>query len=282
MKLKTAVDEYIQERDKDDITNQTKKLYRRYLYELADFVGEIQLGSFNQDKVEAFLDYQRNREGPRGTLSESTIKKYYSVITTFSNWLKDQRYKPKSVTKRITAPTVEERTPEILSDDEHKRLLADLSRNANLQTKLLFEFILQTGARLSEVVNLNLKDVKLEEENVELAYTGRDRPIILHSTSLVECLETYIEEHRNKVVKKGEKALFVTRRGTRYTNDGLSTIIRKRLKGVGVKGQCGINKLRHTFAVNYLKKGGMDWDLMKILGLKDVRSIMPYVHLANK
>jgi integrase/recombinase XerD len=282
LNLKAAVDEYIKERKADDISNTTKTIYRLYLNDLADFLGKIPLENLDKEKVQAFLEHQRSRQGKSGALSESTIRKFYSVIHTFSIWLKDQGYKEKSVTEMIKAPSVGERLPEILSNDEYKKLLADLSQNASHQTKLLFEFILQTGARLSEVVNLNLEDIKLEEGCVELSYPKRDRRTVLHSTSLVECLETYIKEHRNKVVKPGEKALFVTRRGTRYTNDGLSTIIRKRLKGVGVKGKCGINKLRNTFAVNYLEDGGMDWDLMKILGLKDVRSIMPYVHLANR
>ncbi len=282
MNLKNTVDEYIQRREADDISETTKEIYRIYLNELVDFLGEISLERFNKENVEAFLDYQRNREGQHGKLSDSTIEKYYHVINTFSNWLEDRGYKRKSVTYTIKAPTVQKELPEILSSEEVYRFLKDLEENTDFHTRKLFRFILNTGARLSEVVTLDLGDIELENEYVKLSYQGRQEPVFLYYQVLIQDLNAYLEQYRNVVARKGESAFFVTRKGTRYTKEGLSTIIRRKLNKIGVKGKCGINKLRNTFAVQFLIQGGKDYALLNILGLKSMRSVEPYIKLAGK
>jgi hypothetical protein len=64
--LKAAVDEYIKERKEDDISDTTKTIYQLYLNDLADLLGEIPLEGFTKEKVQAFLEHQRCRQGKSG------------------------------------------------------------------------------------------------------------------------------------------------------------------------------------------------------------------------
>jgi site-specific recombinase XerD len=92
-------------------------------------------------------------------------------------------------------------------------------------------------------------------------------------------LENYLEIIRPMVAKEGEQALFVTQQGTRYTNEGLSTLIKTKLKKIGVEGHYGPHKLRHTYATNYLRNGGNLEQLRIVMGHRDISTTQRYLSL---
>jgi len=144
---------------------------------------------------------------------------------------------------------------------------------------LIFSFFLDTGARLSEVVGLDIDDLHLQDGWVKVYGKGRRERILPLGKTLRHDLRTYIDAIRPEIAKEDESALFVTLKGDRYTKEGMSTLVKSKLKKIGVTGHYGPHKLRHTFATNYLRNKGSIEHLRMQLGHRDLSTTQRYLSL---
>jgi integrase/recombinase XerD len=147
------------------------------------------------------------------------------------------------------------------------------------RVQLIFSFFLDTGARLTEVVQLDLDNLHLRDGWVKVYGKGRRERILPLGKRLRQDLETYINVTRPMIAQEDEKALFVTHRGERYSQGGMQTLIKTKLKKIGVKGHYGPHKLRHTFATNYLRNGGQLEQLRLVMGHRDISTTQRYLSL---
>jgi site-specific recombinase XerD len=279
MNLKEAVESFIKAKRIENVSDKTLEIYASMTRELVDYIGGIPIKEFSASDVRDFLTYQREREGRFGKLSDATIHKYYAVIRTFSRWLKSQDYKQVSATEKISAPRVEDKLPECLTDDEVMQLFQYLKAYCSERVQLIFSFFLDTGARLSEVVGMNVDDLHLRDGWVKVYGKGRRERILPLGKRLKRDLETYTATIRPMIADEDEKALFVTQHGSRYTKDGMSTLVKSKLKKIGAKGHYGPHKLRHTYATNYLRNGGQLEQLRIVMGHRDISTTQRYLSL---
>lgn len=280
MKLKDSVDEWLIAKEIENVSVKTMQIYSSMAGEMVDYLGDIDLKDFEARQVREFLGYQMKREGRHGKLSDATLHKYYSVIRTYCRWLQAQEYKVLAPTDKVKAPKVEEKLPETLSDDELDRLWVYLNARCTFRVRLIFEFFLDTGARLSEVQRLNVKDVNLDNGWCKIYGKGRREEIIPLGKKLTLDMHRYLFDIRPEIVGNlDDDAFFVTKKGTRYTKSGLSTLVKTKLKRVGVEGSYGPHKLRHTYATNFLRnKGGVE-QLRRILRHRSVKTTQRYIAL---
>jgi integrase/recombinase XerD len=279
MYLREAVKEFIDAKTIENLSEKTIEIYTSMTDELVDFLGDMPLEDFDAGEVRKFLSYQRNREGRFGKLSDATVHKYYSVVRTFSRWIRDQEYVIVSATEKVNAPRMEAKLPEAMSDDEVNRLFKYLRAFCSQRVQLIFAFFLDTGARLNEVVQLDLKDLHLKDGWVKVYGKGRRERILPLGRALSRDLEEYVNLIRPAVAQEDEEALFVTQDGSRYTREGMSTLIKTKLQKIGVEGHYGPHKLRHTYATNYLRNGGQLEQLRIVMGHRDISTTQRYLSL---
>lgn len=279
MNLRQAADEFIAAKEIENLATKTIDLYTSMTDELVEHVGDISVRTFSSSHVRNFLSYQQSRDGRLGRLSDATIHKYYSVTRTFSRWLEAQGYLKESPTEKVRAPRVEDRLPESLTNDEVSELFRYLGAYSSERVRLIFAFFLDTGARLTEVVNLNLSDLHLQDGWIKVYGKGRRERILPLGQTLKRDLENYLTMIRPEVAHEGEEALFVTQQGTRYSREGMATLVKTKLKKIGVQGHYGPHKLRHTYATNYLRNGGQLEALRMVLGHRDISTTQRYLSL---
>lgn len=279
MYLQEAVDEWVRTKEIENVTHKTLLIYKNMTQELVDHVGNIPLKNYNSKVVLEFLSHQRNREGRFGRLSDATLHKYYSVIRTFSRWLEEMEYVQKAATDKVKAPRVETKLPESLSDDEVEELFGYLKAHCSERVQLIFAFFLDTGIRLAEAVMLDLDNVHLDDGWVKVYGKGRRERILPLGRALTQDLTNYLTYIRPRLAEEGEEALFVTQWGTRYTKEGLATLIKTKLKEIDVNGHYGPHKLRHTFATNYLRNQGGIEQLRIQMGHRDIKTTQRYLSL---
>jgi site-specific recombinase XerD len=279
MNLREAAEDFIMAKRVENCTQRTLKVYGNFVHEFVDYTGEIPVEDLKATHVRRFIDYQQTREGRFGPLADSTVKKYYSVVRTFCNWLKAQEIKDIVPTDKVPAPRVEQKVPECLTDEELDNLYRYLKAYCSERVQLIFQFFLDTGARLSEAVDIDLDDLQLEYGVVKVYGKGRRERILPLGRRLQMALGEYIENIRPEIVQDGEEALFVTQFGARYAREGMATLVKTKLKKIGVKGSCGPHKLRHTFATNYLRNKGNLEQLRIVLGHRDISTTQRYLTL---
>ncbi|MHA1587461.1 MAG: tyrosine-type recombinase/integrase, partial [Candidatus Thorarchaeota archaeon] len=139
---------------------------------------------------------------------------------------------------------------------------------------------LDTGLRLSELINLDISDVDLHSQSI-LVRNGKgskDRQVYLGRTT-ARSLRKWAEV---RPYGHDADAYFSTRDGRRLDKRNIARII-ERINARAEMGERRIHPhlLRHTFATHFIKNGGDPFSLQRLLGHSDIKTTMIYVNLAG-
>lgn len=167
------------------------------------------------------------------------------------------------------------RLPEFLSKEEIKKLLNAIS---NWKHRLMIEFIYGSGLRVSELINMEIKDLELDKNYgyVRNGKGGRDRLITLPNI-VVEKIKNLIEiENLSK-----EDYLFKSNRGKKYNIRSLQKIVLNASKKANLKKNVHPHTLRHSFATHLVEKGYDIINVQSLLGHKSPETTLIYTHIAS-
>ncbi|MGE5612983.1 MAG: site-specific tyrosine recombinase XerD [Bacillota bacterium] len=268
------------ERDKR-LSMNTLQSYRRDIEQYFNYLNEINLkniSSSNKTTVIAYLLYLQKKGRATSTISRNlaSIRSFYQYIT--KNKLIDH-----DPTAELESPKVEKKLPQILSPEEVELLLeqpqcVDLK---GYRDKAMLELLYATGIRVSELIQLDMDDLNLEQAYIKCSKGARERMIPIGSIA-IKALKEYIEKSRPMLVQSSEEtALFVNINGGRLTRQGFWKIIKQ------YKNQAKINKditphtLRHSFAAHLLENGADLRSIQEMLGHSDISSTQIYAQIAK-
>jgi len=283
MNIQQAADQFIIDKQLSNLSKITINNYKKVLKEFASLYGEVELEDYDSSMVREFLVHLRSREnltdGSTG-LSQTSIELYYRVVHNFSKWCVSQEFIATSPTEKVPRPRLDKLLPETISDEKLVALFQLLENKTTTRIRLIFEFFLDTGCRVSEVVVLNVDDVHLEDGWAKIHGKGSREAIVPLGRNLTKSLSNYLYNTRPGLVQdENEKAFFLTRFGCRYTKSSLSMLVRRYLNEIGVEGKTGPHKLRHTFATNYLRYGGDVESLRRIMRHSSIHTTQRYIAL---
>ncbi len=287
MKIKDAVDQFILDKELQNLSDATIKTYKSALRKIIEYAGDIDVSDMDTSFVRSYLKSLRENKNPLcksddGHYSSKSIQDYFIIIRAFDNWLNQQDMRDHSIMDKLSCPRVEEHLPEVVGDEKLKELFAILEAEADLRVQILFEFFLDTGVRSKELIGLDVDDINIDDGWAKIYGKGRREEIVPFGRNMALRLHRYIYEVRPRFVDNGEKALFVSRLGNRYSRQALYSIIARYLSKAGVDGKVGPHKLRHTFATLYLKNGGDLESLRRIMRHKSVITTQKYIGLTRE
>jgi len=162
--------------------------------------------------------------------------------------------------------------PDVLSKEEAKRLISNIN---NPKHKLIIKLMYGCGLRVSEVINLNKKDLFIDEEliHIRLAKGKKDR--------FVKIPESLREELYN-YSKIGEyKMLFNSQKGGKLTTKTIQLIVKNANKKAGINKRVSPHTLRHSFATHLLEQGTDLRIIQKLLGHSDIKTTQIYLKVSN-
>lgn len=220
----------------------------------------------------------------RRGVKTSTIATYRSSLGRFFEWLRGRGEILANPFFGMPYPRVEYLDRKYLSKASVERILAALVLSAPGRTRLLrtrnlalFSTLLYTGVRKGELLGLRLTDLDLEHMELSVrAETSKSkfrRVVPLNSRALT-ALEDYLDQRRSLPLQSDH--LFVGASGQApFTADGLKHLVEqvKRISGVPFH----LHQFRHTFAVNFLNRGGDVAKLKQLLGHRDIRMTSAYL-----
>jgi len=184
----------------------------------------------------------------------------------------------------IRPPKPERKAPRILTEAETARLLEtpDGGGPSGLRDRAMLELLYATGIRAGELIGLDVDDVNPSLGYVRCASPdGRERFVPLGKAA-AEALERYLKDGRPHLVRpdRPERALFVSRRGSRLTRQGFWKLMKKHAETSGLGG-VSPHMLRHAFAA-HLVAGGADLRaVQEMLGHKDISATRAYAQMAR-
>lgn len=272
------------------LSKRTLEERRRVTEKLLWFLRSQELRECGALELKRFLAYvSRGHEQPGGrwgnarmtrAVKPRTVFAYYRVLRALCRWLVlEESALDASPMESIRPPIVRADQVAPFSEDQILALLDAARRSGNpRRNEALLLFMLDTGARASEICGLKVGDLDLPGRKVRLHGKGnKDRTLFLGKRA-TKALWTYL---RDEPREEGA-ALFVSERGTAagepLTRHGLGYLITRLGAAARIEAtRCSPHTFRHTFAVSFLRAGGNTFTLKELLGHTTLEMTNKYV-----
>lgn len=251
----------------------------RLLQKTFGFKSSEELLEVNRQQLLAYLVQLR-----QAGRSASTVARKLASIKAFYRFLTAERYIRRNPAEVLEAANRGLHLPKVLSVAEVDALLdtPNLGTPDGYRDKTMLEVLYATGMRVSELVNVPLKNVDLKMEYVIVMGKGsKERMLPLGRTAL-HYLEHYISVVRPQLLHgkpDSSKALFVTGWGGPMTRERFYEIIVAYGQSAGLSKKVTPHMLRHSFATHLLNNGTDLRVVQELLGHADISTTQIYTHL---
>ena len=267
---------------KDDkkLSDNTLPSYRRDIEQYEKYVSDNKINylKVTEETILEYMEFLREENK-----KESTISRSLASIRSFYQYLIRVKKIKKDPTMTIESPKINKRTPNILTSKEVE-LLLDQPKDVDLKgtrDKAMLEFAYATGMRVTEMISLDIDDVKLDEGYVVCRGRSKSRNIPLGSMSL-KALKEYIDDARPYLIRdESEEALFVNVNGTRLTRQGFWKIVKYYKEQAHIEKDITPHVLRHSFATHLLQNGADLKAIQTMLGHSDISSTQVYMQFQD-
>lgn len=262
----------------DTITN--------YNLDLDLFLKFLKLNKINKfketdyDFLRRYLVYLSNDK----KYSNKTIARHISSLHTFYDFLLDEGAIDSNPMNLINAPKKEIRLPVYLNINELEELYEciDTKKRVGKRDILIIELFYSTGIRLSELVNIKLKDIDFKEKKIKILGKGSKERYVLYGDICSKYLDDYMTNTRKFYQKTPSEYLLLNQRGTKLTASGIEFIINKILRQSNINTKLTPHVLRHTFATHMLNDGADLMTVKELLGHSDLSTTGIYMHVSKE
>ena len=267
------------------LSRNTLEAYRSDLQQFADFLERHELDPLTVQTPDllTFVSELATGTPERPPVAPSTLQRKIACLRSFYRHLRREQILDHDPAADLRAPRSRARLPKVLSRDEVARLLEQPKGTspAALRDRALLETMYACGLRASEAVGLELGDVDLEEGLLRARGKGSKERLVPVGRQAVTALRSYCRHGRPVLLgAKADPTLFLNRRGSRLTRQGLYKIIQAHARGAGLSERMSPHTLRHSFATHLLA-GGCDLrSLQEMLGHADLATTQVYTHLS--
>ncbi len=223
----------------------------------------------------SYISRERNNSASSRARKVASIKSFFAYLT---NKAKTLDYNPAS---ELESPKILKRLPRYLNIEESVHLLQSISGEHKERDYCIITLFLNCGLRLSELVNINISNIKDDVLTV-IGKGGKERTIYLNS-ACEKSIHAYLKV-RPKECVFDRNALFLSERKRRISNKTVQYIVKKYIKQSGLDPQrYSTHKLRHTAATLMYKHGNVDIRaLQEILGHESISTTEIYTHVDSQ
>lgn len=266
--------------------------YRRDLARYATFLrdrGVTTLDTIGELTVAAYVEYLRSLTDDEGqpALAPASIARGLVAVRSFHRFLVSEGVTRTDPSEDIGAPKVPQGIPKALEESEVVALLTAVTGNDALaqRDRAILEMLYATGARISEMVGLDLDAVDLEDGNVRVLGKGAKERIVPIGRAAHNALSEYLRSGRLQLRAARAKAIdsnavFLNARGGRLTRQGIWKIVRAAGDRVGLGDRLSPHVLRHSCATHMLNHGADIRVVQELLGHASVSTTQVYTKVS--
>ena len=244
---------------------------------ISDLTDE-QINSATLTDAYAFLTYcrkERNNDNNARARKVVSIKRFY-------RYLEVNGYIEKSPVMHLESPQTRRALPKYLSLEQSVKLLESVDGKTKDRDYCILTLFLNCGLRLSELVSINISDIKDDDTLTVVGKGNKERTIYLNNACL-NAIERYMRVRPADGVIDRD-ALFISSRKTRISKQMVQKIVERSLEKSGLAGMgFSTHKLRHTAATLMYQYGNVDpLQLKEILGHENLSTTEIYTHVYSE
>lgn len=238
---------------------------------------EIDVVHATFDDLQAFI-FDISKE----VISVRTQARLIAGIHSFYRFLLYHNYIEQDPSELIETPKKELHLPDVLSTEEIDRMIAqiDMSKSESHRNRAIIEMLYGSGLRVSELVNLQLSNIYLQEGYMRITGKGSKQRLVPISPVAIEWFAYWLQD-RNALDIKPEAAdiAFVNRYGRQLTRAMIFTIIKRLAEAAGIQKNISPHTLRHSFATHLLQNGADLRIIQQLLGHESISTTEIYTHV---
>jgi integrase/recombinase XerD len=215
-------------------------------------------------------------------LAATSIRRAQSALRTYFAFLLADGVVTADPTERLESPRVTRRLPDFLTIEEVERLLdaPDPTRPLFWRDRAILELLYASGVRVSELVELPLSALDLEEGLATIFGKGSKERLVPVGEPAGRAVDRYLREVRPTLDKgHGQGRVFLNARGRPLRREAVWSLVADAARRAGIAKHVSPHTLRHTFAT-HLVEGGADLAaVQELLGHADIGTTQIYTHL---
>lgn len=257
----------------------TLDAYQRDLRWLLDYCENVGMHPKDMQLKDLELFAGQLHEHHIGPTSQARI---LSGVRSFYRFLVLDGYIEQDPTELLESPRLGEHLPEVLSTEEVDMIenSIDLSKPEGQRNKAIVEVLFSCGLRVSELVNLKLSNLYLDEGFIRVTGKGNKERLVPISPKAIKELNLWFLDRNLMKIKPGEQDyVFLNRRGAHLTRTMILIMLKRQAQEAGIQKTISPHTLRHSFATELLK-GGADLRAIQVmLGHESIGTTEIYTHI---
>lgn len=264
-------------RSERELSLHTQHNYKRQLTTLAEQL--VELGVTDWQTVDAGWVRQLASKGMRDGLKASSLSMRLSALRSFLDYLVHQGEIKANPAKGVSAPRKARPLPKNLDVDEMDQLL-DVNEDdpLSIRDRAMMELMYGAGLRLSELVNLDVRDISLSKGDIRVIGKGDKERVVPFAGLAREWVGHWLKV-RGQLAAGDEPGLFVSKLGQRISTRNVQKRMAEWGQKQAVSSHINPHKLRHSFATHMLESSGDLRAVQELLGHANLTTTQIYTHL---
>ena len=269
--------------------NYSNNTISSYLSDLKSFDSFLEKNGIDFEKLNNkhtklfFRDLSKKKFSPR------TIKRKFSSLSSYFNFLLDRRIIKNNPLNGVFTPKIPKILPEILTIEEINSifLAAESSKNEilSLRDRCILEMLYSSGLRVSEVCELKINNIQFDLDLIRFFGKGSKERIIPLTYYARKWLKKYLSESRKILSSRSKRSsnyVFLSNNGLSLTRMAIWLSVKKYVNSAGVLKKISPHTFRHSFATHLIDGGANLIEVQALLGHADISTTEIYTHLSRE
>lgn len=206
-----------------------------------------------------------------------------AAVRSFYRFLIDEGYEPEDFLTELSPPKLAKGLPKAISIFEVERMLDSFSEDdpVDIRDRAILELMYGTGARVSEITDLNVDDIA-DPEMIRLTGKGNKQRVVPVGSFARKALDSYlvrVRPHLAEVAKRSTPALFLGVRGGRLSRNSVWKIISDAAERAKISAHVSPHTLRHSYATHMIQGGADVRVVQELLGHASVATTQIYTQV---
>jgi integrase/recombinase XerC len=260
----------------------TIKAYRTDLAQFADYVGPQRWDDIDHVLIRGYLAslYERG-------LSKTSVARALAALRSLYKWLAQEGEVEQNPAALVATPKLPKKLPRVPTIEEVNSVLDSEMPECSAfeeRDRLILELLYGCGIRNSELIGINLDDIRWSNELILVRGKGRKERYVPFGGSAKVALEAYLPQRQRVMgqTQRSDKALLINLRGARLTTRSVGRIVKRIAVARGLSPDVHPHTLRHAFGTHMLEEGADLRAIQEMLGHERLSTTQRYTQLTVK
>ncbi len=262
-------------------SNYTETNYQIDLDKYENYLNAHKL-NYLKVKYKDISDYIINLK--KENYKSTSINRMISTLKSFYSYLEKNKKINNNPFDMVSSMKTEKRLPNYFKYDEFNTMLDVIPDTPlGIRNRLILEMLLATGMRVSELSNLKLNDININDREIRVLGKGQKVRLVFFGEYSSKSLDNYLNNSRNILLDgKDSEYLLINNKGDKLTDRGIRLIVDNIVKASCIKSKVSPHTFRHTFASLMLNEGCDIKSVQELLGHVSLSTTGIYTHLTNE